>query len=102
MTEKITYKSSGVDIDKANIFVNSIKGYVQSTMSPLVIKDRGAFGSLFALPKGYKDPILVSSTDGVGTKLLIAQMLGKHDTVGIDLVAMNVNDILCCGARPLF
>ncbi len=100
--KKITYKSSGVDIDKANQFVSSIKGYVKSTMTPLVIKDRGAFGSLFGLPKGYKDPVLVSSTDGVGTKLLIAQMLDKHDTVGIDLVAMNVNDILCCGAKPLF
>ncbi len=102
MKNKITYKSSGVDIHKANIFVNSIKGYVAGTTSAAVIKDRGAFGSLFSLPKGYKDPVLVSSTDGVGTKLLIAQMVKKHDTVGIDLVAMNVNDVLCCGAKPLF
>lgn len=68
----------------------------------MVIRDPGAFGSLFSFPKGYKNPVLVSSTDGVGTKLLIAQKLNKHDTVGIDLVAMNVNDILCCGAKPLF
>jgi phosphoribosylformylglycinamidine cyclo-ligase len=72
-------------------------------LSPSVIRYKGAFGSLFALNgKKYKDPVLVSSTDGVGTKLLVAKLAGRHDTVGIDLVAMNVNDILCAGARPLF
>lgn len=103
MKKSITYKTSGVDIDKANAFVKAIKGSVGSTMSSSVIKSKGAFGSLFALEKGkYKNPVLVSSSDGVGTKLLIAGMVGKHDTVGIDLVAMNVNDILCVGAKPLF
>ena len=100
--KKMTYKTSGVDIAKANVFVRNIQTDVARTKSPLVIRDKGAFGSLFSLPKGYRDPVLVSSTDGVGTKLLIAQKLNKHDTVGIDLVAMNVNDILCVGAKPLF
>lgn len=100
---KITYKSSGVDIDKANIFVKAIKKNVTRTMGASVIHRKGSFGGLFALAKGhYKNPVLVSSTDGVGTKLLIAQALRKHDTVGIDLVGMNVNDILCVGAKPLF
>ena len=101
--KKTTYKSSGVDINKANAFVRAIKGDVASTIGLSVIRRKGAFGGLFALTKGqYKSPVLVSSTDGVGTKLLIAQTAGKHDTVGIDLVAMNVNDILCVGAKPLF
>ncbi len=101
--KNITYKTSGVDIAKANIFVDAIKKDMASTMGPSVIRRQGSFGALFALAKGkYKYPVLVSSTDGVGTKLLIAQAIGKHDTVGIDLVAMNVNDILCVGAQPLF
>ena len=100
---KITYKTSGVDIDKANAFVKAIKKDVRSTDGVFVIHRKGAFGGLFALAKReFKNPVLVSSTDGVGTKLLIAQMVGKHDTVGIDLVAMNVNDILCVGAKPIF
>ncbi len=98
----ITYKTSGVDIDKANVFVESIQGLMKGSFTPGVLKFKGAFGSLFELPKGYKNPVLVSSTDGVGTKLLLAQLLHKHDTVGIDLVAMNVNDVLCTGAKPLF
>ncbi len=103
MNKSITYKDSGVDIHKANQFVNSIQGLVKATSVEGVIKCRGSFGSLFALDlKKYKKPVLVSSTDGVGTKLLIANLVGKHDTIGIDLVAMNVNDILCVGARPLF
>jgi phosphoribosylformylglycinamidine cyclo-ligase len=103
MTQSMTYKKSGVDIDKANAFVRAIQADVKTTLSPAVLKDRGAFGSLFALDQsGLKNPVLVSSTDGVGTKLLVAQQLKKHDTVGIDLVAMNVNDILCVGAQPLF
>ncbi len=98
-----TYKSSGVDIDKANKFVDAIKGDIKKTMSAGVLKRDGAFGGLFELAKGqYKNPVIVSSTDGVGTKLLLAQKHGIHHTVGIDLVAMNVNDILCVGAKPLF
>lgn len=103
MTKSITYKTSGVDINKANTFVKGIKALMQSTVKGGVLKRKGAFGGLFALDtQKYKNPVLVSSSDGVGTKLLVAQQLGKHDTVGIDLVAMNVNDILCTGAKPLF
>jgi len=101
--KKVTYKTSGVDIQKANAFVRAIKRDVVGTMNSSVIQRKGAFGGLYVLNKGkYKNPVLVSSTDGVGTKLLVAQSLAKHDTVGIDLVAMNVNDILCVGAKPLF
>ncbi|MBP9854763.1 MAG: phosphoribosylformylglycinamidine cyclo-ligase [Candidatus Omnitrophica bacterium] len=104
MTNKrVTYKSSGVDITKANEFVDSIKSDVKKTLTSAVLKREGSFGALYELSKGsYKKPVLVSSTDGVGTKLLLAQQFGVHDTVGIDLVAMNVNDILCVGAKPLF
>ena len=102
MKAKLTYKTAGVDIKKADEFISAIKGLVKSTGQPGVMDKTKAFGSLFALPKGYKEPILVSSTDGVGTKLLVANQMGKHDTVGIDLVAMNVNDVLCVGAKPLF
>jgi len=103
MTKKMTYKTSGVDIKKVNVFVNSIQGMVKSTLSSAVLQKHKAFGSLFALDnKKYKNPVLVSSTDGVGTKLLVAKHVNKHDTVGIDLVAMNVNDVLCAGAKPLF
>ena len=99
----ITYKTSGVNIAEANVFVKAIQKDIAGTLSPSVIRYKGAFGSLFALgAKKYKDPVLVSSTDGVGTKLLVAKAAGKHDTVGIDLVAMNVNDVLCAGAQPLF
>ncbi len=99
MPKKISYKSAGVDISKADAFIKAIKGHVKATQNKAVMNRREAFGSLFAI---NKKQVLVSSTDGVGTKLLIAQMVGKHDTVGIDLVAMNVNDVLCCGAKPLF
>lgn len=102
MAKKTTYKTSGVDIDKAESFVQAIKADVKKTSSVNVLNRPGSFGALFSLPKGYKEPVLVSSTDGVGTKLLVANTIGKHDTVGIDLVAMNVNDILCTGAKPLF
>ncbi len=99
----LTYKSSGVDIAKADAFVGGIGDLVRRTQGRRVLKRRGAFGGLFALGgDADRDAVLVSSTDGVGTKLLIAQSVGRHDTVGIDLVAMNVNDILCTGARPLF
>lgn len=100
--KKLTYKDSGVDIQKADAFIHAIKGMVKSTRVQGVMDKTKAFGSLFALPKGYQNPILVSSTDGVGTKLLVANEVNKHDTVGIDLVAMNVNDVLCVGAKPLF
>lgn len=99
MPKRISYKSAGVDIHKADAFIKAIKGHVLSTQNKNVLNRREAFGSLFAI---NNKQVLVSSTDGVGTKLLIAQMVGKHDTVGIDLVAMNVNDVLCCGAKPLF
>jgi len=99
----ITYKASGVDIDKGNAFVRQIAKTMRSTMDKNVLKRKGVFGGLFSLDtRGYRNPILVSSSDGVGTKLLIAQSCNRHDTVGIDLVAMNVNDILCVGAKPLF
>ena len=103
MKKKLSYKSSGVDIQKANQFVDGIAKLAASTMNSSVLKRKGAFGALFSFDfSKYKKPVLVSSTDGVGTKLLLANFLHKHDTVGIDLVAMNVNDILCVGARPLF
>ena len=99
----VTYKSAGVDIDAGNKFVELIRPLVRTTFRPEVITDIGGFGGLFSFnAKKYKDPVLVSSTDGVGTKLKVAFMVGKHDTVGIDLVAMCVNDIVVQGAEPLF
>jgi phosphoribosylformylglycinamidine cyclo-ligase len=99
----LTYKKSGVDIDKGNRLVNMIKPFTKSTFNSDVISDIGSFGALYKINKTkYKSPILVSSTDGVGTKLNIAFQTNRHDTVGIDLVAMCVNDILTSGARPLF
>ena len=89
----VTYAQAGVDISKGDAFVEHIKGKA---------KGIGGFGGLFPMPRGYKTPVLVSSTDGVGTKLLVADAVGKHDTIGIDLVAMVVNDIVVCGAKPLF
>jgi len=101
--EKITYKSSGVDIDKANKLVTDYKRFAASTKIKGVISDVGSFGALFRPGfRRFKDPLLVSSTDGVGTKLKIAFLADKHDTVGIDLVAMSVNYILCSGAEGLF
>ena len=101
MNEKMTYKDSGVDIDAGNESVKLIKDSVRATYRPEVLGDLGGFGGLFALKK-YDEPILVSGTDGVGTKLKIAFMLNKHDTIGQDAVAMCVNDILVQGAEPLF
>lgn len=99
----LTYKNSGVDIEKGNLFVKKITSLVKSTATSGVISDIGSFGGLFGLDtKKYKEPVLVSSTDGVGTKLMIAQKLGYHKSVGIDLVAMCVNDVATSGADPLF
>jgi len=101
--KKITYKKSGVDIAGASAFKSKLKPIVRKSFRPEVLKDIGGFGSFFKFDKNkYKDPVLVSSSDGVGTKLVIAKLADKHDTVGIDAVAMNVNDILCAGAEPLF
>lgn len=97
------YKRAGVDIEAANTSVKMIKKWVSMTRRPEVINDIGAFAGFFALDMAkYQEPVLVSGTDGVGTKLRIAQQMGVHDTVGIDLVAMCVNDILVHGAEPLF
>ncbi len=99
----ITYKDAGVDIDAGNTFVKMIKPLVKATSRPEVIADIGGFGGLFSLNTSkYKQPVLVSGTDGVGTKLKIAFLADKHDTIGIDLVAMCVNDIVVQGAEPLF
>ena len=103
MTERMTYKDAGVDIDAGNRSVQLIKDCVKATYRPEVLGDLGGFGGLFALQASkYKEPVLVSGTDGVGTKLRLAFMLDKHDTIGQDAVAMCVNDILVQGAEPLF
>jgi phosphoribosylformylglycinamidine cyclo-ligase len=98
----ITYRDAGVDIEAGDALVEQIKPFAKRTMRPEVLGGIGGFGSLFAMPKKFKEPILVSGTDGVGTKLKLAFQLNKHDAVGIDLVAMSVNDILVQGAEPLF
>lgn len=101
--EEFTYKKAGVDIDEGDRLVRLISPIVKKTFRPEVLTDIGSFGALFKLDTArYKEPVLVSGTDGVGTKLKIAFLMDKHDTVGIDLVAMCVNDILTLGAEPLF
>lgn len=96
------YRDAGVDVEAGRAFVDQIRNLVHSTFRPEVIGGLGGFGGCFQLPTGFKEPVLVSGTDGVGTKLKIAQVLNRHDTVGIDLVAMCVNDVLTSGAQPLF
>lgn len=99
----LTYRKAGVDIREAGRFIEAIKRYTKATARKGASCRLGTFGGLFDLKAaGYKDPVLVSSTDGVGTKLKIAFLAGKHDTVGIDMVAMNANDVLTTGAEPLF
>ncbi len=96
------YRDAGVDVEAGRAFVDQIRNLVHSTFRPEVIGGLGGFGGCFQLPGGFKEPVLVSGTDGVGTKLKIAFFLNRHDTVGIDLVAMCVNDVLTSGAEPLF
>ena len=98
----ISYKDAGVDIDAGNQLVEQIKSVAQQTRRPEVLAGLGGFGALFELPKGYNEPVLVSGTDGVGTKLKLAMDAKKHDKIGIDLVAMCVNDLIVGGAEPLF
>src|SRR5215213_2136273 len=98
----LSYRDAGVDIDAGDALVEAIKPFAKRTLRPGVLAGIGGFGALFELPKGYKEPVLVSGTDGVGTKLKLAFELGRHDTIGIDLVAMSVNDILTLGAEPLY
>ena len=99
----LTYKDSGVDITKGNQLIERIKPIAKSTLRPGVLAGLGGFGAMFEIPLDkYKNPVLISGTDGVGTKLKVAEMLNKHDTIGIDLVAMCVNDLIVQGAEPLF
>ncbi len=98
----LSYKDAGVDIDAGDALVERIKGVAKRTRRPEVLGGLGGFGALCELPKGYREPVLVSGTDGVGTKLRLAMQLGIHNTIGIDLVAMCVNDLVVAGAEPLF
>src|SRR5262245_37851140 len=98
----ITYKDAGVDIDAGESLVERIKPMARSTARPEVLGGIGGFAALCRIPEGYREPILVSGTDGVGTKLKTALATGRHDTIGIDLVAMSINDVLVTGAEPLF
>ena len=97
-----SYKQAGVDITAGYKAVELMKGSIKRTMTSGVCSDIGGFGGLFSLDTSIKNPVLVSGTDGVGTKLKLAFLMDKHDTVGIDCVAMCVNDVICCGAKPLF
>jgi len=97
-----TYKDAGVDIKKADNVLNRVKRTISSTFNPYVLNTIGGFAAVTEIPKGYENPLLVSSTDGVGTKIKIAFSANKHDTIGIDLVAMSANDVLTMGAKPWF
>ena len=98
----LTYADSGVDIAAGDRAVDAMKDLVRSTYRPGVVGDIGGFGGLFKVPAGYRQPVLVATTDGVGTKLAVARAVGRYDTIGIDLVAMCVDDLVCTGAEPLF
>ncbi|HEY6241474.1 MAG TPA: phosphoribosylformylglycinamidine cyclo-ligase [Burkholderiales bacterium] len=98
----LTYRDAGVDIDAGDALVEAIKPFAKKTLRPEVLAGIGGFGALFEISRKFREPVLVSGTDGVGTKLKLAFQLGVHDTVGVDLVAMSVNDILVQGAEPLF
>jgi phosphoribosylformylglycinamidine cyclo-ligase len=102
MSTGLSYRDAGVDIDAGDALVEAIKPYARRTMRPEVLAGIGGFGALMEIPKKYREPVLVSGTDGVGTKLKLAFALGRHDTVGVDLVGMSVNDVLVQGAEPLF
>lgn len=102
MDEKLTYRSAGVDKEAGYESVRLMREHVKKTFTPHVLTDIGGFSGLVSLPQGYAEPVLVSGADGVGTKIMIAFMTDRHDTVGEDCVAMCVNDILCQGAKPLF
>jgi phosphoribosylformylglycinamidine cyclo-ligase len=102
MAKRLSYRDAGVDIDAGDSLVEAIKPFARRTLRPEVLAGIGGFGALCEIPKKYRHPVLVSGTDGVGTKLKLAFALNKHDTVGIDLVAMSVNDVLVQGAEPLF
>ena len=98
----LTYAAAGVDVAAGERAVDAIKGLVRSTYRPEVLGDIGAFAGLFRVPGGYREPVLVASTDGVGTKIAVARAVGRYTTVGIDLVAMCVDDLVCQGAAPMF
>src|SRR5919204_3925715 len=102
MSKGLSYRDAGVDIEAGDALVEAIKPYARRTLRPEVLAGIGGFGALCEIPKKYQQPVLVSGTDGVGTKLKLAFALGRHDTVGIDLVAMSANDVLVQGAEPLF
>jgi phosphoribosylformylglycinamidine cyclo-ligase len=102
MSKGLSYRDAGVDIDAGDALVEAIKPFARRTLRPEVLAGIGGFGALCEIPKKYRQPVLVSGTDGVGTKLKLAFAQGRHDTIGIDLVAMSVNDVLVQGAEPLF
>ncbi len=101
-SQSLSYAAAGVDIDAGNALIERIKPIVRNTFRPGVLTGLGGFGALFEIPPGYRQPVLVSGTDGVGTKLKLAMQMNRHDSIGIDLVAMCVNDIVVTGAEPLF
>jgi phosphoribosylformylglycinamidine cyclo-ligase len=102
MTQGLSYRDAGVDTDAGDALVEAIKPFAKRTLRPEVLAGIGGFGALCEIPRKYRQPVLVSGTDGVGTKLKLAFRLGRHDTVGIDLVAMSANDVVVQGAEPLF